>query len=127
MKYLEVIPRMSRDFTIKFQSINDAITAKAKLDYATVNGDNQLFSTSISEDLIYVELIYDKELNENDFIKIDNQSYDNFKNDVSFVAIKNGKHNGEGFFVDTGDIAEHGTKIYLKSIFEKTIEIVTGK
>lgn len=127
LKYLEVIPRMSRDFTIKFQSINDAITAKAKLDYATVNGDNQLFSTSISEDLIYVELIYDKELNENDFIKIDNQSYDNFKNDVSFVAIKNGKHNGEGFFVDTGDIAEHGTKVYLKSIFEKTIEIVTGK
>ena len=63
---------------------------------------------------MFVELIYSNEVYNNDKLisKLNNFKIKNFKSLINFVAIKNGEHNGNGYFA-------YNTKDYSKRINKK--------
>ena len=99
----KVIPRMSRDFLIEFNSDIDALNAEKILnDMFIYNNKNlvNVFSVDNRGDSLFVELTYPHDINFSDHVysKIDNKIIlRKFKNLISFVAIKNGEHNGIGY------------------------------
>lgn len=98
----KVLPRMSRDFLIEFDSVDDASKAEYILNsFIMVKDQSVVFNVDNRGRSLFVELIYSLEIKEGDSIssKKTNLVIENFKNLISFVAIKNGEHNGRGYFV----------------------------
>ena len=94
-----VLPRMSRDFLMEFKSKEEALETEEhlKLFVDSVRKkpvfeiDNRGFS-------LFVEIIYDEEIFENmSFDQPNGASINGLTSKLSFVAIKNGKHNGIGY------------------------------
>lgn len=98
----DVIPRMSRDFLIEFESEQAAIQTEDLLDSFVMDRDEgKVFKIDNRGNSLFVELIYSKNIITIDSISSSkyNLRLDKFKSLVSFVAIKNGEHNGVGYFV----------------------------
>jgi hypothetical protein len=98
----QVIPRMSRDFLIKFDSEQNALEGEQVLNSLIVEKDqSKVFSVDNRGDSLFIELIYSSEIFDSDSIRSSTNdiTIKNFKNLISFVAIKNGEHNGIGYFV----------------------------
>lgn len=102
--YARVEPRMSRDFVIFCDDDTQARASERRLATLTSLDGEPLFSVDNRGDSLFVELIWSKDISA-DFVYLrDDQPVTGFRNDVAFVAIKNGEHNGTGYFVDTGRI-----------------------
>ena len=120
----EILPRMSRDFLVKFSNKIDAINAKKLLDsfYASKD-DIKLFEVDNRGTSLFVELVYPNDINESDSIYSKESKFklENFKSYLSFVAIKNGEHNGIGYLTSNFDLkAEKQINLTnLKSIIKK--------
>ena len=102
IKYKSLLPRMSRDFLIEFDNSKDCKACESYLQSFIMKSDNKrIFHTDNRGDSLFVELIYSMEIFNNDSIisKNDGKELKNFKKYVSFVAIKNGEHNGLGYFI----------------------------
>ena len=98
--FSEIIPRMSRDFLINFNSKKDASDAELLLNSFYMSKDNsKIFNIDNRGDSLFIELIYPNEIKEDDSIysKINKFSLNDFKSYLAFVAIKNGEHNGTGY------------------------------
>ncbi len=98
----QVLPRMSRDFLIEFDSVENASKGEQFLNSFIMDKDqSKVFNVDNRGKSLFVELIYSSEIIEGDSISSTNTNLviKNFKNLVSFVAIKNGEHNGVGYFV----------------------------
>lgn len=99
--YKEVIPRMSRDFLIDFNSKDDAYVAEEILASFKSNiNEAEIFTIDNRGESLFVELTYPGEIGEN-FSIHGNKRIDDFKKYIAFVAIKNGEHDGIGYVVDT--------------------------
>lgn len=121
-KFVEVLPRMSRDFLLRFDSVEDAKTAEQTLLSLFSEKDGEhLFKVDNREKSLFVELIYSKNIEAGFKIKDVPQIVD-LKDEVSFVAIKNGEHNGVGYFLDTGRKAKLN-QIPLENVFDELIEV----
>ena len=97
----DVMPRMSRDFLIEFTSNKAALNAEDLLNSIVMDRDNEkVFKIDNRGNSLFIELIYSKEITEED--SISSKEFDlcvtQFKSLISFVAIKNGEHNGVGYF-----------------------------
>lgn len=101
ISYVNVEPRMSRDFLIHFESEQDANDAEIKLLSMKTTDGAHLFSVDNRGMTLFVMLEYPNEITKNFPVLYDDKKYHDFYNDVVFVAIKNGGHNGNGFFLDT--------------------------
>lgn len=99
----EVLPRMSRDFLIEFSSDQNAKKAEEILNSFIMEKDKaKVFKVDNRGSSLFVELIYSSDIRDGYSIRstIDKElSITNFKKHISFVAIKNGEHNGIGYFV----------------------------
>ena len=98
----QVLPRMSRDFLIEFNSVENASKGEQILNSFVMDKDqSKVFNVDNRGKSLFVELIYSSEIVEGDSISSNytNLVIKNFKNLISFVAIKNGEHNGVGYFV----------------------------
>lgn len=98
----EVLPRMSRDFLIEFSSLENASKGEQILNSFVMDKDRlTVFNVDNRGKSLFIELIYSSEIIEGDSISSTdtNLKIKNFKNLISFVAIKNGEHNGIGYFV----------------------------
>ena len=98
----EVKPRMSRDFLIEFETKQAAHHAEKILNSFVMERDNlNVFEVDNRGDSLFVELVYPKEIIKEDSISSLKYSLtvNQFKSLISFVAIKNGEHNGTGYFV----------------------------
>lgn len=97
----EVIPRMSRDFLVNFDSEEKAKSAAAKFARyrAALNG-LEIFTVDNRGTSLFVELTYPNDIGEN-FSILGEKEVNNFKQYIAFVAIKNGEHDGIGYFIDT--------------------------
>jgi hypothetical protein len=98
----KVLPRMSRDFLIEFESEAKAFKAEEILNSFIMNKDqSKVFKIDNRGESLFIELIYSSEIIESDKIlsKKYNFKIHNFRKLVSFVAIKNGEHNGTGYFI----------------------------
>ena len=98
----QVLPRMSRDFLIEFNSVENASKGEQILNSFIMDKDQlKVFNVDNRGKSLFIELIYSSEINDGDSISsiTTNLVIKNFKKLISFVAIKNGEHNGVGYFV----------------------------
>jgi hypothetical protein len=99
-----VEPRMSRDFLIKCRDAHQAVSAAQRLALATANG-LPLFEIDNRGTDLFVMLTYPREICLGFEFSIGNENFNTLYKDVAFVAIKNGKHDGMGYFVYTATSA----------------------
>lgn len=105
--FLRVYPRMSRDFLVACASRADAKVAAQTL--ASVKGEDgqRIFEVDNRGTDLFVMLTYPHDIRADFECVIGDKPFRGLADSVVFVAIKNGKHNGIGYFVDTGR-ADHG-------------------
>ena len=123
--FSEILPRMSRDFLVKFNSKEDAIQAEKNLNnFFHKKDDIKIFRIDNRADCsLFIELVYPNDIKEGDSIYSKKSKFilKNFKKYIAFVAIKNGEHNGIGYLTSNFDM-NIKPKIKLsevKSIIEK--------
>lgn len=117
--FIEILPRMSRDFLVNFSSKADAFNAEKLLNsFYSSKDDIKIFNIDNRGASLFVELIYPNDLNEYDSIysKQTNLKLDNFKSFLAFVAIKNGEHNGTGYLASNFDLKISKASIDLKDL-----------
>ena len=120
----EILPRMSRDFLVKFNNEKDAVNAEKLLNSLYASNDNiKIFEVDNRGTSLFVELVYPNDISESDSIysKASKFKLDNFKSFLAFVAIKNGEHNGIGYLTSNFDLKlkKKINLIDLKSIIKK--------
>lgn len=100
--YARVEARMSRDFVVYCDDAAQAVQAQRRLESLTGRNGRPLFCVDNRNDSLFIELIWSDDI-DRDFVYLrDGQPVTGLREDVTFVAIKNGQHNGIGYFVDTG-------------------------
>jgi hypothetical protein len=105
--FSDILPRMSRDFLVKFNTKNDAINAEKLLNSFYASKDEiKLFEVDNRGTSLFVELVYPNDIDESDSIysKESNLKLEKFKSYIAFVAIKNGEHNGVGYVTSNFDL-----------------------
>jgi hypothetical protein len=116
--FSEILPRMSRDFLVKFKNETDALNAENLLNsfYASKD-DIKIFDVDNRGTSLFVELVYPNDIEDNDSIysKESNLKLEKFKAYIAFVAIKNGEHNGIGYVTSNFDFKQE-EKIELTSL-----------
>lgn len=118
--FLRVEPRMSRDFLITCASADDAVRAAAILASAQAEDGVELFEVDNRGPDIFAMLTYPNEIDDKLTYTVGNRRYEGLKDDVAFVAIKNGQHNGIGYFVDTGVVkGTHPPEFQLAELPQK--------
>ncbi len=112
IKFRKVIPRMTRDFLVEFDSSDSAMIAHDILSSLCDSDNVKLFGHIDNRgDSLFIVLTYPHEITSDTFFTYDDKRY-YLSNYVDFVAIKNGEHQGKGFaFFSTG------LKSYLPSNF----------
>jgi hypothetical protein len=93
---------MSRDFLVKCQSAEEARVAEQRLVSASSHDGVPLFEVDNRGADLFVMLVYPHEIFPGFAYSVGGEQYSGLDADVAFVALKNGKHNGVGYFVDTG-------------------------
>ena len=103
LKFSAVHPRMSRDFLVTFHTAEDMQTAAAALEAATIC-DEPVFTVDRRDatNTLFVELTYSADIGSPSELHCNGQRVKNFRDAVAFVALKNGQHNGIGYFSDSG-------------------------
>lgn len=126
--YKNVLPRMSRDFIIECPSAREAKIAEKKLKSCIALDGLPIYSVDNRKSDLFVTLIYPKEITRDFRYNVDGKEYTDFSDDVAFVALKNGKHNGTGYFLDTGILSVEANKeLKLKDIFQRTISAASSR
>ena len=116
--FSEILPRMSRDFLMKFKNENDAKKAEKLLNSFYASKDElKIFEVDNRGSSLFVELVYPNDILGNDLIysKDSNLKLEKFKSYLAFVAIKNGEHNGIGYVTSNLNLKQK-EKIELTSL-----------
>ncbi len=98
----KVEPRMSRDFVVYCGSVEAAKEAADRLNSAVCVDGLPLFDVDNRGTDLFVMLTYPREITAATRYRIGDQEALNLAPNVAFVALKNGQHNGIGYFLDTG-------------------------
>lgn len=96
-----VEPRMSRDFLVVCESAAQAEAAAARLSRAVAADGEALFAVDNRGTDVFVELVYAGEIGPGFEFSIDGMAFGGLDREVAFVALKNGRHNGIGYFLDS--------------------------
>ena len=116
--FFEILPRMSRDFLVKFNNDSDALDAENLLNsFCASKDDTKIFEVDNRGTSLFVELVYPNDIEDDDSIysKETRFTLEKFKSYVAFVAIKNGEHNGIGYVTSNFDLKQK-EQIELKSL-----------
>ena len=97
-----VEPRMSRDFLIVCSNREDAERGEHLLASAESEDGIPLFDIDNRGTDLFVMLTFPHDIDGEFVYTVGNERHEGLRNDVAFVAIKNGQHNGMGYFIDTG-------------------------
>ena len=117
IEFEEVLPRMSRDFLIRCKDQDQARAAARVLREAKGQDGLELFSVDNRGTDLFVMLVYPKDISEDFRITANGKPIEDFREHVSFVAIKNGQHNGHGYLIDSGHIVEQpASSLPLRSL-----------
>jgi hypothetical protein len=108
VEFARVEPRMSRDFLLVCDTPEGARAAERRLSAAKAADGLALFEVDNRGSDLFVMLTYAKDIGADFVFEIDGERYSGLKNDVAFVALKNGEHNGIGYFLDAGAPAVAG-------------------
>lgn len=102
IKFKKVHPRMTRDFLIEFDDPQELVHAQLILSKIKSENGDLIFGIvdNRGKDL-FVSLTYSSDISDSFKIFIDSKEFEAFKNDLNFVAIKNGHHDSLGYYLDT--------------------------
>jgi hypothetical protein len=106
--FRSVEPRMSRDFLVVCESAAQAAATAARLSSGRAPDGLPLFEVDNRGETLFVTLGYPREVKAPFRARFDGAAVEDFAREVLFVALKNGRHNGIGYFVDTGARAPAG-------------------
>lgn len=103
MNFKSIYPRMSRDFLITFDDQEDCL--KASEVFNKINKINKInfFNYQIRKKSIFVVFCYNKKIDQNFEMKLENNNSINLYDNVNFVALKNGKHDQKGYLTSMGE------------------------
>jgi Type I phosphodiesterase / nucleotide pyrophosphatase len=126
-----VEPLMSRDFIVRFDGEDAAARAADKLISAKDDRGIPLFDVDNRSKDLFVMLTYPNNISEDMRYTVENVQYASLKDDVAFVAIKNGQHNGIGYLIDPVLTRQesNGQKMELKAMPElirKHLAVASG-
>lgn len=124
ISYSNIVPRMTRDFLISFESTEQAAFAEKQLAEIRVNNGGKLFEEIDNRGKdIFVVLTYPNEITKKTSITIAEKSF-LLINHVVFVAIKNGEHQSKGFAYFSDGISDfapaHGS--HVSKIYNSVLE-----
>ncbi len=115
IEFKSVLPRMTRDFEILFESNIDRDNCANKLKLIIDGKGTKVFNElDIRDKSIFCTLTYSDEISDNKEFYLDNKKL-NLSSCVNFVAIKNGQHDKNGKFYISG--------IDLKKKYNSPIEL----
>jgi hypothetical protein len=100
-------PRMSRDFLITFATRDEAEAGAARLSAAVAADGTPMFQVDNRGTDVFVSLVYSRDIGPDFTFSINGTRYTGLANKVAFVALKNGEHDGIGYFLDSA--LQHGT------------------
>jgi hypothetical protein len=123
LPFTSIEARMSRDFTVYCSSGGDAIRCTAGLEGLRGPDGAALFEVDNRGRDLFVMLTYPKEITRGFVFSDGRRTLWDLSDEVVFVALKNGEHNGIGYFVDTGapPIAP-GTRFPLAELFGRVCD-----
>jgi hypothetical protein len=120
--------RMSRDFLIRCESDKHALAAQARLMSARAHDGTSLFEVDNRGVELFVMLIYPNDIGPDFAFTVGDDRFQGLLADVAFVAIKNGKHNGVGYFVDAWPAAEAVPREFpLATLPQRIAEALLGR
>lgn len=102
IQFSRVEARMSRDFVVFCDSPEAAAQSAARLSAAISSDGAALFEVDNRGQDVFVMLTYAQEIKSDTSFMVQGDRYTDLANDVAFVALKNGQHNGTGYFIDSG-------------------------
>jgi hypothetical protein len=109
VKFAKVVPLMSRDFTVSFEDVQATEDAARLLSSVRAPDGLPLFSVDNRGRTLFVMLTYPTEIGSGFIPTLESRPLWDIQPDVAFVALKNGEHNGIGYFLDTGAGASAGS------------------
>jgi hypothetical protein len=98
-----VEPRMSRDFVIYCSTPEQASLAEYQLRQIRSVDGTELFDVDNRGDSLFVMLTWASDITDAFEYIVGNEGNRKLREQVAFVAIKNGAHNGIGYLIDTGE------------------------
>ena len=116
--------RMSRDFLISFDNEESCSDAEEKLVELSDNNKRSIFTCDNRGCSLFVTLEYPYEIG-TDFDLLNGEgkcSLTNFLEHVAFVAIKNGHHCSEGYFIDTENYGAKDDFLSIQDLHDKVID-----
>lgn len=102
IEFEKVDPRMSRDFLVTCLDAAAAERAQQQLEQVRADDGEQLFTVDNRGRDLFVMLSYSQEITAATAATAGDSRVDRLHDHVSFVAIKNGEHDGTGYFLDSG-------------------------
>lgn len=106
--FRSVEPRMSRDFLITCSSAEEAREADRILSRIKAEDGTPIFTIDNRGADLFVMLSYPNDIPKGMTVVAGNRRVENLRRHVAFVAIKNGEHDGIGYFSDSQNVAsEH--------------------
>lgn len=117
--HVEVKPRMTRDFLVVFRSPLEAERARDILESCMVDGIYRCFEeVELRGCELFVVLTFPREITSATKLTLENNELKLCEH-VSFVAIKNGEHDGQGYCFSTGnvDVDEFEDEAHISTIY----------
>ena len=125
VNFLEVYPRMTRDFLVTFKSFDDARIAQIVLSELRLTDKSEPFFGEIENrgDTLFVTLTYPDEMLATDILRHGSLKLEILQ-EVVFVAIKNGMHQSKGFAFFTPNIAKlsPANDSHIKELYTTVID-----
>jgi hypothetical protein len=104
--FSDVVPRMTRDFLVSFDTVEQAALAEEQLSAILVDNKVKFFEEIDNRGKdIFVVLTYPSEITKETSINISGKNL-SLSELVTFVAIKNGEHQSKGFAYFSGGVSE---------------------
>jgi hypothetical protein len=101
VEHVRVEPLMSRDFLVVCSSPEQARAAANRLTAIRASDGAAVFEVDNRGQDLFVMLVYPDDISSSS--RLTGDGFDlPFRDQVAFVAIKNGEHDGVGYFIDTG-------------------------
>lgn len=108
--------RMSRDFVVYCADAEEAREAEQRLIAIRAGDGRPMLEVDNRGEDLFVMLTWPDDIPESFEYHVGNGPIRGFRDEVSFVAIKNGSHNGIGYMLDTGARKSVAERIPLRDI-----------
>ena len=125
VEYNRVLARMSRDFLIECSDSAQAMKAEKVLRTGMLEGI-PLFEVDNRGSSLFVMLSYPHRIESDARASFSTGIVAAFGQEVSFVALKNGRHSGMGYLVDSGSPVARAERVPLASVFDRVVNACTA-